>query len=220
MGHRAGENAGQLSPRRSEFQFRVDQRIFGFLNADMKILLGCLMCLVLPMSQAFAISGGPPYPIQANIIGTYAGALNPVVASSNTLGIFSVGIPDTGLASGPFFVFTGERTFVGSIQGVGDPDKATLRANLQAIPVVTAGDTTIFTLNFHADGSMNAKVKARSKRFGTTSTRLTGTAHITTTNRNDTPPTTTETDFTVDGFKQSNTANSGSAAPSASPTGG
>ena len=160
------------------------------------------------MSQAFAIKGGPEYPgAKANIVGTYAGVLDPTDVGSNTLGIFSVGIPQTGLASGPFLVFTGERTFVGSIQGIGDPNKSTLRANLQGVPVVTAGNTTIFTLNFHADGSMNARIAARSTTvFSVSNTRLTGSAHITTTNRNVDPVERTDTDFTVDGFKQSNTA--------------
>jgi hypothetical protein len=191
----------------------------------MRILLACLMCEILIASQCFAIKGGPVYTNRENIVGSYAGVLDPDPASpgaENTIGIFTIGIPQVGLANGAFLVFTGERTFVGSIQGVGDPIKASLSATMQGIPVVTAGNTTIFTLNFHADGRLKATVKTRSSGIITSiaNTRLTGTAHVTTTNRNVDPPEQTMTDFTVDGFKQSLSATGGTAGSSATPTGG
>jgi hypothetical protein len=43
----------------------------------MKIVLGCLMCLVLPLSQGFAISGGPVYGGSTNVVGTFAGIIKP-----------------------------------------------------------------------------------------------------------------------------------------------
>ena len=177
----------------------------------MKILLACLMCLVLTAAECFALKGGPPYPVGTNIVGTYAGVL---IGASNTLGIFSLGIPQTGLAGGSVALFTGERTFVGSIQGVGDPRNATLRATLQAIPVVTSGGTTVTTLNFHADGSLNARIRsARSAFVLIANTRLEGTSSITTTDRNTSPPTISVAAFVVDGFKQSNAAPSVSSSP-------
>jgi hypothetical protein len=180
-----------------------------------KALFGSLLCLILATSQSFALKGGPPYPVGTNIIGTYAGVLQGAFdptdpRSSNTLGIFSVGIPQTGLANGSVALFTGERTFVGTILGIGDPNKATLRATLQAVPVVTGGGTTITTLNFHADGTLNADIKTSRSAFVTVAnTRLTGTSIITTTNRNNSPPTITISSFLVDGFKQSNSAPTG-----------
>jgi hypothetical protein len=183
-----------------------------------KALFGSLLCLVLASSQSFALKGGPPYPVGTNIVGTYAGVLqgefdptNP--RSSNTLGIFSLGIPQTGLSSGSVALFTGERTFVGTIQGIGDPNKATLRATLQAVPVVTGGGQTITTLNFHADGTLNANIKTVRSAFVTVAnTRIEGTSTITTTNRNTSPPTVSIASFLVDGFKQSNAAPTGTAA--------
>jgi hypothetical protein len=192
-----------------------------------KALFGSLLCFVLATSQCFAISGGPVYPAnKINIVGTYAGVLQGVFdptnpASTNTLGIFSVGVPAQGLANGSLALFTGERTFVGTMQGIGDPNKGTLRAALQAIPVVTGGGITIFTLNFHADGTLEAKVKAPRSGIQTIArTRLVGSAIVNTVNRNTTPPTRTIASFMVDGFKQSNTAstatisNGGGASPS------
>jgi hypothetical protein len=181
----------------------------------MRILFSLLMCLVFGAAQCFALKGGPPYPVGTNIIGTYAGVLQGVFdptnpRSSNTLGIFSIGIPQTGLASGSVAIFTGERTFVGTIQGIGDPNKGTLRAALQAVPVVTGGGETITTLNFHADGTVSADIKTVRSAFNTVAnTRLTGTSTITTTNRNVTPPAQTVSSFVVDGFKQSNSAPTG-----------
>lgn len=151
------------------------------------------------------------------------GAFDPTnPRSQNTLGIFSLGIPQSGLASGNVAIFTGERTFVGSIQGVGDPNSGSLQAAIQAIPVVTGGGETIFTLNFHADGILKAKVKnSRARVQSLASTRLAGTAVVTTTNRNVTPVSTAITNFDVEGFKQSNSATTtAGTGASSSPSGG
>ena len=173
----------------------------------MKILLACLTCLVFTMSQTFAISGGPfGGKGLVGVVGTYAGTFHPtaVCACPNNLGIFTLSVPQTGLATGSVLIFTGERTFSGPITGLADPNTDILEATLQGIPVVTSGGTTIETLNFHADGTVNAKVRLNKKTTGISSVRLRGTAHVTTTNRNDSPPTQTMTDYTVNGFKQSN----------------
>lgn len=183
----------------------------------MKILLACLMCLVLTMSQAFAISGGPVYgggKTRVPVVGTYAGIMQDIMVGSNNLGIFTISIPQQGLATGTVFIFTGERTFSGPISGLADPTTNTFTGTLQGIPVVTSGSTTIETLNFHADGSIDAKIKL-GKGVGISSVSLKGTAHVTTTKTSGTcdssptcdPSTTTccktFTDYNVRGFKQS-----------------
>jgi hypothetical protein len=72
----------------------------------MKALLGCLMCLVLTLSQSFAISGGPfGRSGTVNGIGTYAGSLTPIVdpiigVADNSLGLFSLAISPEGLSTG------------------------------------------------------------------------------------------------------------------------
>jgi len=47
----------------------------------MKALLGSLLCFVLFASECFAIKGGPPYPANTNIVGTYAGVMQPAFRS-------------------------------------------------------------------------------------------------------------------------------------------
>lgn len=103
----------------------------------MKPVLGCLLCLVLTVAQCFAIKGGPEYPLGNNIVGTYAGVMQGAFdptdpASSNTIGIFSLGLRGTGTAGGAFLMFSRGRVFTGSIQAFGDPEKASLKGILDA----------------------------------------------------------------------------------------
>jgi hypothetical protein len=179
----------------------------------MKVLLGCLMCLVLTVAQTFAIPGGPWSTGKGlvGVVGTYAGTFQDIVVGSNNLGIFTLSVPQTGLATGTILIFTGERTFSGPITGLADPNTDVLTATLQGIPVVTSGSTTIETLNLHADGTVHAKIRASKKTTGVSSIRIRGTAHVTTVNQNSTCTTgcncqmdcKRETDYTVHGFKQS-----------------
>jgi hypothetical protein len=172
----------------------------------MKTLLGCLMCLVLTIAQTFAISGGPWGTGKGlvGVVGTYAGTFQDVVVGSNNLAVFTLSVPQTGLSTGTVLIFTGERTFSGPMTGLADPNTDILEATLQGIPVVTSGSTTIETLNFHADGTLHGRVTANTKTTtAISSIRIRGTAHVTTTNRNVTPPEQTITDYTVHGFKQS-----------------
>jgi hypothetical protein len=173
----------------------------------MKTLLGCLMCLVLTMSQGFAISGGPwSGKGLVGVVGTYAGTLQDVMVGSNNLGIFTLSVPQTGLATGTLLLFTGERAFSGPITGLADPNTDILVATLQGIPVVSSGGQTIETLNFHADGSLNARIRGSKKSTSVSSVRIRGTAHVTTTNSNPSPPEQTMTDYIVNGFRQSSSS--------------
>ena len=176
----------------------------------MKVLLACLMSLVFTITQSFAISGGPWSGGKGlvGVVGTYAGTFKPTAACAcpNNLGIFTLSVPQTGLSTGTVLIFTGERTFSGPITGIADPNTDVLQATLQGIPVVTSGSTTIETLNFHADGTVNGKVRANRKSTSVSSVRIRGDAHVTTTNRNVDPPEQTVTDYTVHGFKQSDSS--------------
>ena len=176
----------------------------------MKVLLACLMSFVFTISQSFAISGGPWSGGSGivGVVGTYAGTFQPVPTCGcpNNLGIFTLSVPQSGLATGTVLIFTGERTFSGPITGLADPNTDILEATLQGIPVVTSGSTTIETLNFHADGTVHGRVRANKKATGVSSIRIRGTAHVTTTNRNVFPPEQTMTDYTVHGFKQSDSS--------------
>lgn len=66
--------------------------------AAMEAILGSLFCLVLFAAECFAIKSGLPYPGNTNIVGPFAGVLQPAFDptdpfSSNSLGVFTLGVP-------------------------------------------------------------------------------------------------------------------------------
>jgi hypothetical protein len=159
----------------------------------MKTLLGALMCLVLTTVQSLAVAGGPVFPAGTNITGTYAGVLEPQFDptdpfSSNSLGIFSLGVPATGLSTGTFVMFFQGTVFRGSIQGVGSPLDGTLKAVLSATFSITNTSTlsdifgvfltgTTTSISARAEGSLKASVKTRTAGIGS-ATLLKGTANL------------------------------------------
>jgi hypothetical protein len=174
-----------------------------------KALLGALMCLVFTITQAFAISGGPPYPGGTNVVGVYAGVMkpknppsdNPPNCSLNSLGVFSVGVADSGLATGSFVMFSQGRVFSGSIQGTADPGKDANKATLKAVLSATFNFTVTFPptpcpnptpapactpsgfsqqVTATANGSLDTHIKSQSSQtnLGASSVRLVGSATI------------------------------------------
>ncbi len=229
-------------------------------------LLGVVGGLFFAVAAAYAISGGPQFPAGANIVGTYAGVLTPTsspcpsvtpapvpdctpsVAScgANSLGVFSVGAPQSGIASGTFVMFAQGRVFSGTIQGVADPQKATLKGILTArydftvtsdatpcpcdvaptpcvspVPSCTPSKSSEH-ITALANGSLKSRITTTSSTFtGIGATRLKGTATLDISNGTvDVPGFGQHTDceiyMKVSGFKQSNTAGVASI-PSASP---
>ena len=82
----------------------------------MKALFASLLCLVLTATQTFAIKGGPPYPANTNLIGSFGGVMQGVFdptnpGSSNSIGVYSIGVPQNGNATGPFVMFARGRVF-------------------------------------------------------------------------------------------------------------
>lgn len=106
----------------------------------MRVLLACLMCEILPISQAWAIDGGPFDGGGRNIntIGTYAGLLVPIqvqvdpgpppvfLPPDNSLALFTLSIPSTSTATGTAAVFRNGYSYSGTITGLADPDNARL----------------------------------------------------------------------------------------------
>ena len=194
----------------------------------MKIVLACLMCLVLGASESFAIDGGPVYPGGTNVVGTYAGVINrvvtdaPVDCGANSIGVFSVGVPKTGISSGTFVMFSQGRAFTGTIQGVADPGKSTLKGVLSATfnftvtqtiinPVTGVPTTTTTDVTASANGSLKTQIASGADlTFGVTATRLRGTATLSIDmgqlNADLTPLIVCEVTLRVRGFKQSNDA--------------
>ncbi len=161
----------------------------------MRILLAVLMCLLLGTAECWALKGGPEYKAGATITGTYAGVLEPRFDptdpfSSNSLGIFSLSVPATGLASGSFVMFVRGTVFKGTIQGLGDPNKGSVTAILDASFAVTSNSSTIsdsfgfvFTsstniVTARAQGNLNAKVSATRTGLATSATLIKGTANL------------------------------------------
>jgi hypothetical protein len=205
----------------------------------MKAFLGCLMCCVLVISQTFARdphvapNGGPAYPgTTANFAGTYAGVLMPTSpgdkhCASNSLGLFSLVVPQSGLASGDFVMFAQGRIFTGTVQAVGDPEKATMNGILDATfdftvhfdcgtpqcppdPLIgCAGSTGCdVTVTSSATGKFDADITSSSSISLGVGSRLNGSAVLNISqgqvDQDLVPIATCKMSLSLDGFKQSN----------------
>lgn len=181
----------------------------------MKILASSLFCFVLIGSQCLAIKGGPDYGSRrVGTTGIYAGVfLPPLGVYSNSLGLFTVTIPKTGLATGTVAIFSTGNFYPGTIQGAADPDSAKLNgvvnASFQKQVATSITDTRITTLvrNYSANGSLDSQISANSNVLSSASARLNGTAALTFVT--DDPDASTGSDsmgsavpYTVVGFKQ------------------
>lgn len=196
----------------------------------MKKVLSLLVCFVFLQTQSWALSGGPVFGAgdAAAISGTYAGVLLPDTSvletpgsllqlDPNALGLFSLGIPTVGVASGAAAIFNRGEVFTGTIVGVADPGEGTLKAlvEMSAIRIITvevaAGSAVgAFGSDIRAVGKLEAEITGESSAVAGTSSaqRIEGTAVLNTfsdSNRNadGTPIISGLVAFVVDGFKQS-----------------
>lgn len=202
----------------------------------MQKVLSLLMAFVLLQVQAHALSGGPVFGgATLNVVGTYAGVLIPedideelaiatTQRSSASIGLFSLGVPDVGPATGGVVVFVDGTSFNGNLTGVVDPGNGNFQAIIDAVsaysivfPVDTDGDgdidATIDTAVF-AQGSIDARIVSLvtgGNSFSSTpatSTRLAGTASVDVfylLEADGTPDVSNTATYAVDGFKQSDT---------------
>jgi hypothetical protein len=183
----------------------------------MRILLACLMCIVLAASECFAIKGGPDYgSAGVRTTGTYAAVMTPSADSpaANSIGLFSVQIPKTGLGTGPLVIFEQGQTYVGTVQGTADPDSGKLTLLVYgSFPYITTvpsgtdsmGNPTFTTVTVIAvaSGQLKGRIKANPNAFSTASARIVGKSDVefslTVNNPFD------EIIYDVRGFKQSET---------------
>jgi hypothetical protein len=188
----------------------------------MKVTLAALLCFVLFASECFAIKGGPVYPGgSTSITGTYAGVLQPAFDptdpfSTNSLGVFTIGVPSSGASTGNFLMFTRGRVFGGTIQGVADPNKgqihgilfADFRYTLNSVDSTGAVQTREVTAT--VTGPLNARVTSSGSALASSSGLLEGSATAFIENGrvdNELDPTIDGTlSLDVMGFKQSDTA--------------
>ena len=201
------------------------------LLADMKKVLSILVTFVFLHAQTWAHVGGPDYGGSQSVAGLYAGVLIPTKLGSNSLGIFTLTVPATGVAKGQFVIFASGATFLGTTEGIVDPDKLTLsaitdgnetvRASVITTPAVIDPMTHAITTPevrslqlvtvAQASGTIKAKLNTGpSFSSNTANIRLEGKGflHLTpidTTALGFTPDSIVKgsLDFTVDGFRQS-----------------
>ena len=153
----------------------------------MKALLACLMCLVLTLSQAFAISGGP-FGGKKHVLvtGTYAGVFVPAVdpgtgmADPNSLAIFTLRIPQIGSATGTAAIFRNGFYYPGTIVGSADPASARVTGIIQGqFDDIIQSGSTIVTHHYYSSGQfVSVKIEAKSGALSLSSVRLKGSATI------------------------------------------
>jgi hypothetical protein len=192
----------------------------------MKKVLSLLVLFVFLQTQSWALSGGPVFGTSSgvNVIGTFSGVMIPDTESgsnvsinggANSIGIFSLGVPDSGIATGSFAFFGNAEAYNGTISGIADPDRATLKAILDAATTLRTGSTTTTngtassTFTGQAIGSMDAEIAPAVSVFAATAARLVGTSHLDifdgSFNADLSVHVASTFDFVVDGFKQSST---------------
>ncbi|MBV9009011.1 MAG: hypothetical protein JO354_07575 [Verrucomicrobia bacterium] len=157
----------------------------------MKALFGSLLCLVFTVAQCFALGGGPNYGGPGvTTTGIYAGVMTPgdLSPGANSLGLFSVTIPKTGLGTGTVIIFNVGETYTGTFTGIADPDSAQLTGEVDAefpytysVPSgVTNGVTTYTTVTVvaKAAGKLTGQLAANTNVYSSASVRLTGSADV------------------------------------------
>lgn len=197
----------------------------------MKKVLSLLLSYAFLQAQTFAIGGGPSggLPI-GSLVGTYSGVMIPdsqtnpsPVQSSASIGLFSVSVPQAGLAQGSAVVFVNGIAYIGDMSAVADPKFATLVGIVEAtsnnqvttrVPTVDANGNIVYqdvTTSIYAQGNIETEIIAEgTPAADSTSTagllRLEGTATLdlyTSLNADATPDVINTVTFQVEGFKQS-----------------
>lgn len=149
------------------------------------------MCVVFTATQSFAIDGGPwgGNGTRVAVTGTYAGVLVPlpvtiapgITLTDNSLALFTMKIPTTGLASGTTAVFRNGFFYTGTIQGSADPDSAKLTGIVASeFSQDRQSGTTTITEHYEGNGQFtNAKITADVGTNKVALARIRGKASIT-----------------------------------------
>ena len=187
----------------------------------MNRVLSLLVAYVFLQTQAWALSGGPIYPGQGTTLtGTYAGVLvpdvpqtgtslsgTPLPASITSIGLFSIGVPDVGIAQGALIFFVNGDAYSGTISGIADPGKGTFVGLIDATSNFFLVDANFPGVNFQIFAAGNIAAEILNKGGSTPSvgsTRLEGTAVVNVSGGG--PGYDGVFTYLVDGYKQSDTA--------------
>jgi len=198
----------------------------------MKTPLAILLSFVMTEAPVLAIHGGYTLGGSIQLMGTYAGVLVPTsdtllqtgsgsqqVATglgSNALGLFTLGLPQTGIGGGTVYLFSQAQQLTGSIQALPDPqNQGTIIGILTATGQVTTasfsniffGNATQSQITGDASGGITAAVSEGTVSTSPYGINLTGTANVTiSTTGTSTTNTLTPSEsivFAVEGFLQS-----------------
>ena len=198
----------------------------------MKKILSALLVFVFLHVQAQAYA--PDYGgIGFNAVGTYGGVFIPTVGANAaagaaltdlqaaSIGIFSIGVPQTGLPTGSFAIFIDGGAYVGTIIGEVDPAAQTLSAILSGTSTFSVvvdtfipngmGGFTISSVTFRISvtGTMKADfTQGANPALGVANQILTGTASVFTfgqINVDGSPDISATQDYLVNGVQQSGT---------------
>jgi len=206
----------------------------------MKKVLSLLLTYTFLSTQVWALSGGPVFGGGGGAngigttVGTYTGVLTPKfqfvgAIGTNSLGLFSLGIPNTAFASGAFVYFSEGKTYTGTIVGVADPDslqfsglvKAQFNIDINAAALINTGTGQVTNITFsfpagYANGSIETEISpvagfsSSATLAGNTAVRMEGSATLAVqaadVNTGAPIGAITTLQLTVDGFKQSATA--------------
>lgn len=203
----------------------------------MKQVFSLLLAFVFLQAQTWAIGGGPQSGGGgAALVGTYAGVLIPVSqtnapvsvqTNAAAVGLFVVGVPATGVATGSAVAFVNGIAFLGDMTGIADPKKQSLIgivegvSNVDAtllVPVVDANGLITYqtiTSKIFAQGSIKADFENSGGNIDPISgtaggnRRLSGTATLdlfVNVNADGSPGIFNSVKFRVDGFQQRATA--------------
>ena len=149
-------------------------------------LLAAVLCHVLFVStSAHALSGGPIYPGgSVSTTGIYSGAL--IGLLQNSLGLFSLTIPRTGVGTGTAVVFKAGYFASGRITGVADPQSANLNGILDLqyvysylVANLLGGSSSLQTITVSGAGIVTASITGGANRFGANAIRLSGSSQVT-----------------------------------------
>jgi hypothetical protein len=204
----------------------------------MKSLLAILISFLVMEAPVLAIHGGYTLGGSQSVVGTYAGVMIPTTDTilsgtaavssttgavaggfgTNSLGLFTLGIPDTGLGAGTVLIFSSAQGMTGSITALADPTTnggiiGVIEATGQ-VATFSASDNLGVTASFNqvtgnAAGGLQATVAQSINSISTTGINLSGTANMTfsvaTTDSNGITTFTAseEVTYMVDGFQQS-----------------
>jgi hypothetical protein len=194
----------------------------------MKTLLAILLSFIVTEAPVLAIHGGYTLGGASSATGTYAGVLIPTSSvsngaainfGSNSLGLFTLNIPSTGVGNGSVVIFSGAVQTVGTIDALPDPNNVGgIIGVLQAQDLETVfSDTGILgifgvtqqQIVAEASGSLTASTSNNAISNSPTGVNLSGTSVVTFSTPNATTGILTATEqvtFAVEGFQQSSTS--------------